>query len=200
MKIEIIMVAYERYEELEIAIRCFRLQSNPNWVLHIVYDGKAPERIVDIITPYMPGGNKEDGRVHFYESPERYQKYGHPNRRSMLQAIECDPNDFILMTNDDNYYVPKYVEYMLKAVDNRTGIVYCNTVHSHFEYNLNSSELRENAIDMGAFMVRADVAKQTGFNHDHFSADGTYAEECVRTCQYKGLKMTKVHKPLFIHN
>jgi hypothetical protein len=199
MKIEIIMVAYERYEELEIAIRCFRIQTNPNWVLHIVYDGKAPQGIINIVAPYL-NGDRADSRIHFYESPERYQNYGHPNRRAMLQAIECNPNDFILMTNEDNYYVPRFVEFMLKAADPKTGIIYCNTVHSHFEYNLNSSELHENSIDMGAFMVRADAAKSTGFNHDHFSADGTYAEECVRTCQHRGLKMIKVHKPLFIHN
>jgi hypothetical protein len=108
--------------------------------------------------------------------------------------------DYILMSNDDNYYVPRFVEFMLNAVDQRAGIIYCDTVHSHCDYDYHHSELKENHIDMGAFMVRADVAKSVGFNHDHFSADGTYAEECMRRCNIKSLRAVKVKKPLFVHN
>ena len=194
LNIHVIMVAYERYIPLEIAIRSFLIQSSPNWVLHIVYDGKAPQRILDIISLV------EDKRIHFYESEERYQNYGHPNRKTMLQTIETNPGDFILMTNDDNYYVPVFVEYMLNAVRARIGIIYCNTVHSHMGYDIHYSELREQGIDMGAFMVREDIAKQTGFNHIHFSADGAYAGECLQTCIRYRLKTVKVNKALFIHN
>jgi hypothetical protein len=194
------MVAYARYEPLEVAIRSFRLQTSPDWTLHIVYDGKAPQGIIDIVSLYLKDGSREDKRIHFYESPERYQKYGHPNRRTMLQSIECNPRDFILMSNDDNYYVPRFVEFMNGAIDQKTGIVYCDTVHSHAEYNYHNSELRENCIDMGAFMVRADIAKSVGFNHDHFSADGTYAEECNAAIKKRGLRAVKVKKALFVHN
>jgi hypothetical protein len=194
--IHVIMVAYERYTPLEIAVRSFMVQSNPDWVLHVVYDGQAPQGILDIVNPLI----QRDGRIHFYQSAERYQAYGHPNRRSMLQSIQCSPTDFVLMTNDDNYYVPKFIEWMLKFVDRTVGLVYCDTVHSHMEYDLHRSEIKENFIDIGAFIVRADVAKQTGFNHDHFSADGVYAEECAATCRGKGLRLVKVAKPLFVHN
>ena len=195
MKIHIIAVAYERPIPLQILIGSFIVQTNPNWVLHIIYDGTAPIEIIDIVTPFV-----KDNRVHFYESPERYQNYGHPNRKTMLQTIETNPGDFILMTNDDNYYVPVFIEYMIAACHAKIGIVYCNTVHSHAQYDVHNSELRENAIDMGAFMVRADIAKRTGFNHIHFSADGTYAEECFQTCLKYRLKVTKINKPYFIHN
>jgi len=195
MKIHIIAVAYERPIPLQILIGSFIVQTKPNWVLHIVYDGPAPKEILDIVKPFL-----KDGRVHFYESPERYENYGHPNRKTMLQSISTDPGDFILMTNDDNYYVPVFIEYMIAACHRRIGIVYCNTVHSHVQYDVHISELYENCIDMGAFMVREDVAKITGFNHIHFSADGTYAEECLRTCLKNRLKAVKINKPLFIHN
>ena len=195
MRLHVICVAYERPIPLQILIGSFIVQTNPNWILHIIYDGTAPKEIIDIVTPFV-----EDDRVHFYESPERYQNYGHPNRKMMLQTIETNPGDFILMTNDDNYYVPLFVEYMLNAVRGRIGIVYCNTIHSHAGYDINYSELRENCIDMGAFIVREDIAKMTGFNHIHFSADGTYAEECSRTCLRNRLKAVKVNKAIFIHN
>jgi hypothetical protein len=198
-KIHCICVAYERYEPLEILIRCFLIQTCPDWVLHIVYDGPAPQRIMDIIEPFTHG-NRKDDRIHFYQSDERYQNYGHPNRRSMLQSIKCDTKDFILLSNDDNYYVPVFIEKMIEVAKPNTGIIYCNTVHSHMQYDINVSELKENFIDIGAFIVRSDVAKATGFNHDHFSADGRYAEECAGTCRARGLQITKIHKPYFIHN
>ena len=77
-------------------------------VLNII---KKRSKVIETIN--TEDGSREDSRIHFYESPERYQNYGHPNRRSMLKAIECNPSDFILMTNDDNYYVPRFVAYML---------------------------------------------------------------------------------------
>jgi len=197
--IQIICVAYERPVELQTLINSFILQTDGRWVLHVVYDGAAPPHILEIIEPFISGSRK-DSRIHFYQSPERYQKYGHPNRRTMLQSIECHHNDFILMTNDDNYYVPRFVEFMLKAITFNTGLVYCDTVHSHMEYGYHVSQLAENFIDMGAFIVRSNIAKGTGFNHDHFSADGVYAEECMRTCERKRLKAVKINKPLFIHN
>lgn len=194
MKLIVIAVAYDRTIWLRSMVDSWLLQTRPDWELHIVYDGPAPDKVKDIMSIY------NDPRIRFYESAQRYQAYGHPNRRSMLQAVQCNPNDYILMTNDDNFYVCKFWELMSSVIKGNTGIVYCNTVHSHFNYDINSSELRENQIDMGAFMVRADLAKITGFNHDHFSADGTYAEECLRTCQQRGATSIKVHKALFVHN
>lgn len=199
MHVQIIMVAYERYIPLEIAIRSFLIQTNPDWVLHIVYDGPAPDGILEIIQPYKEGRFKDE-RIKFYQSDERYQNYGHPNRRSMLQSINCDSSDFILMQNDDNYMIPRSIEFILKEIRHNVGIIYWDTVHSHMEYNVHISELKENFVDMAAFAVRADVAKYTGFNHDHFSADGRYAEECAATCRSRGLQIVKIRKPLLIHN
>jgi len=201
MKIHTICVAYERPKELKILIGSFLVQTSKNWVLHIVYDGPPPQDIIDVVAPYV---NKEssdyDERVNFYQSPERYQNYGHPNRRTMLETIPVNPGDFILMTNDDNYYVPVFIKKMTEACKKGVGIVYCDTVHSHADYDVHVSQLRENGIDMGAFIVRADVARSTGFNYDHFSADGVYAEECLQTCIRRKLLAIKIKKPLFIHN
>lgn len=199
MLIQIICVAYERPVELQTLINCFILQTNPNWVLHIVYDGPAPHNILDVIEPFI-SGNRKDSRVHFYQSLERYQKYGHPNRRTMLQSIECKPDDFILMTNDDNYHTVRSIEFILREAKPNVGLIYWDCVHSHMEYDLHISQLAENFIDMAAFCVRADVAKSVGFNHDHFSADGAYCVECVNGCNHRHLKVVKIPKPLLVHN
>ena len=199
MRIHVIAVAYQRPIQLQILIGSFIVQTNPNWILHIIYDGVAPKEVLNVVEPFLIGIHK-DNRVHFYESPERYENYGHPNRKTMLETIQTESNDFILMTNDDNYYVPVFIEYMIKAIDKHIGIVMCNTVHSHAQYDVHNSQLYENGIDMGAFIVKANIAKETGFNHIHFSADGIYAEECHRTCVRYRMKVVKINKPLFIHN
>lgn len=197
--IHAIIVAYERVEPLEILIRSFLVQTDRRWALHIVYDGPAPQKILDVINPFIEGPRK-DPRIHFYESQIRNEKYGHPNRRMMLQSIQTNPGDYILMGNDDNYHIVRSVEFILKEAKPGIGIIYWDTVHSHMEYNLHISELKENSIDMAAFAVREDIAKKTGFNYDHFSADGSYAEECYANCKRKGLKAVKINKPLLVHN
>ena len=195
MKLQVIAVAYERYIPLEILCKCFQIQTNPNWMLHIIYDGPVPEGIINIVNPLL-----KDERIHFYQSAERYQNYGHPNRRMMLQTLQCEMKDFILMQNDDNYMIPRSVEFILNEIKWNTGLVYWNTIHSHMDYNVHISELKENFIDMAAFAVRVDIAKSVGFNYDHFSADGVYAEQCAKECEKKRLKIVKINKCLLVHN
>jgi hypothetical protein len=102
--LKIIVVAYFRALPLQIMINCFRIQTDKKWEMHIIHDGPAPEDVKAVIP--------EDPRIFFYETEKRLQNYGHPNRRYMLNTIQVNTNDFILITNDDNYYMPEYVRYM----------------------------------------------------------------------------------------
>jgi hypothetical protein len=104
------------------------------------------------------------------------------------------------MTNDDNYYVPVFIEEMLQKATRTVGIVSCNTVHSHFQYKVHESKLVESGIDMGAFIVRYPIAKAIGFKYDDFSADGKYAVECAEACRCNRFDTVHISKPLFIHN
>lgn len=192
--LQVICTAYERPTALRVLIESFLLQTNPNWVLYIIYDGTPPKEIFDVISSY------EDKRIIFEHTPKRNGNYGHPNRDIMLQQIGGSNTDFVLITNDDNYYVPKFIEYMFNMIDNNTGIVYCDTVHSLLNYTLHKSVLRERGIDMGAFIVRFDIAKLVGFKSIHESADGAYAAECKRYCDNRGMLSKYIPKPLFVHN
>lgn len=194
MKLIIIAVAYERPMPLRILCDCFLVQTNPNWELHIIHDGLASAEVRQSMREGL------DERITFSESKTKYGNYGHPNRKAMLQSVKAEEGDFILITNDDNYYVPKFVEYMLGACVANVGMVYCDTLHSYLHYGVHHSELKEEGIDMGAFIVRADVAKEVGFNHYHFSADGAYAEECLAKCREKNMGIAYIAKPLFVHN
>jgi hypothetical protein len=133
-------------------------------------------------------------------SPECNGNYGHPNRKYMLETIPYEEGDFVLITNDDNYYVPQFVEQMLSACLPDTGFVLCDCLHSYDHYDYFSAETAECKIDMGEFIVRLDIAKEVGFTHDHHSADGAYAVECVLKCLERKLGIRKIARALFIHN
>jgi hypothetical protein len=167
------------------------------WKLTIIHDGPAPEQLKSIIKYY------QDARIKFIETATVSGNFGHPNKKLLLGMVPNNHTDFVLMTNDDNYYVPKFIEIMTarcNSLSRKVGIVYCDTVHSYTQYDLLKTQLKENYIDMGSFIVRTDVAKKAGFNGNHLSADGTYAEACAAICQRIRLNIVYIPKPLFVHN
>jgi hypothetical protein len=195
MKLKVICVAYERPVQLLGLICSFVAQTNPNWELYIIYDGEVPED-VNRAKSFV-----QDERVFFSNTPTRNGLWGHPNRKIALESIPGEPGDYVLITNDDNYYVTSFVDQMLTAASvEDTGMVACYTVHSYNLHAVHKSEVRENGIDMGAFIVRLDIARWVGFNHTHMSADGAYAEECGNHCSNEGLRIMMIPRPLFIHN
>lgn len=191
---QIIAVTFGHTTELEVFIGSLLLQTNPDWQLYLVHDGPVPIEVCKIMARYS------DPRITFWHSEERNGKYGHPNRRKALEALEGDPDDFVLMTNGDNYLSPAFVKQMLDAAKPGVGIVTCDCVHSHLDWGYHRSQLFEGGLDMSAFIVRYDVAKAVGFRHDHFSADGAYAVDCGAECARRGLSVAHIARALFVHN
>jgi hypothetical protein len=194
MKLHVIVIAYHRAIPLRSLIDCFLLQTNPDWYMTILHDGPAPDDVKKVARSYG------DPRIIFTDMDEETGNHGFFIRQSVLPLIPGGSNDFVLNTNDDNHYVPRFVEYMLREVQENVGIVFCDTVHSHQDYKLQESELKLSSIDMGAFIVRLDIAKEAGFAHNTYAYDGYFAEDCLSVCKSKGLRAFHIRKPLFIHN
>ena len=193
--LHIIIVAYQRAVPLRIMIDCILIQSYSQWQIHIIHDGPAPKEVKDVVDSY------NDARIQYYETPTVNGAWGHPNRKIALKQLSLNHRDYVLITNDDNYYVPDFIRIFMNECRNEfVGFVYCNTVHSYEKYNLFVSKVKENCIDMGSFIVKLDVAKRVGFNHTHLSADGKYAEDCANYCKRRRLRIVHVEKPLFVHN
>jgi hypothetical protein len=192
--LHVICTVYNRAISLRQLVDCFLLQTSSRWQLHIVNDGAATPEINAVMALYS------DPRITFMATPTVNGVYGHPNRKLMLEILNFSPNDFVLITNDDNYYVPKFVEYFLNECHTDVGFVYCDTIHSYMGYNILKTQVKENLIDMGSFIVRSAMAKKTGFVHTHISADGAYAVECAENCKKRSLKITYIPKSLFVHN
>lgn len=193
MKIVVIAAAYEKPIHLRGQIDSFILQTDTNWEIRIIHDGRSSEEMRSMISLY------DDPRVIFIETKQRTGLWGHPNRRWALEELP-ESEDYVLITNDDNYYVPRFVEFFREQCDEDVGIVYCDTVHSYLNYDVMKSEMRASYIDSGAFIVRMDIAKKVGFIHVHEQADGRYAERCATECLNRSLKIVYISRPLFIHN
>lgn len=197
MVLHVLCVAYKRVLPLRGLIDSFMNQTDARWSLYIMHDGPAPEGVLRVVNdPFYI----TDGRVHYKETPQCNGEFGHPNRRMMLQDLAGACDDYVLITNDDNYYVPAFVEYFLRECRADVGMLYCNTVHSYMQYTVMYSRVKECCIDMGCFIVRSDVAKTVGFNQTNHSADGAYAEACAAYCRVHRLTVKYIDKPLFVHN
>jgi len=193
--LHVIVTVYNRSTNLKILLDSFSVQTCQQWQIHIIHDGPAPQAVKNVINSHA------DLRIQYYETPQVNGSWGHPNRKFMLGQIPLNHRDFVLITNDDNYYVPTFVELMLKECRrDDVGFVYCNTLHSYMGYNVLDTEIRENLIDMGSFIVKLDIARHVGFNSIKFSADGLYAVECVQYCRLRRMKVVKIPKVLFVHN
>jgi GT2 family glycosyltransferase len=192
--VSILAVTYFQETELEVFIGSLLLQTRPDWKLYLVHDGVPPEKVCRIVGRYA------DPRITFWHSEERNGKWGHPNRKKALEALEGNPDDFVLQTNADNYYCPDFVKQMLDSAKPGVGIVMSDTLHSHLNYGYHRSQLFEGGLDLGCFIVRYDVAKSVGFKFDHFSADGAYAVDCGAECARRGLSVAHIARALFVHN
>jgi len=196
--LHIICTVYGRALNLRVLIGSILLQTDPRWRLYIVHDGPAGEDIMAVIR------EAQDPRIKFECTNSVNGYWGHPNRKIMLSKIPFNRKDFVLITNDDNYYVPTFVEVMLQHTGkaaNLIGLVYCNTLHSYLQYDVLKTALKRKFIDMGSFIVRVDVARKVGFNAvEEFEADGIYAEACAEYCHRFRLRSIYVQKTLFVHN
>src|SRR5215217_2141977 len=107
-KLTIVCASYRRYEHLPILIHSIMAQTIQNFRLLILHDG-PDERMHSLLIRYQ---NEFPDRMRFMFTEKRYNDYGHSLRD--LGIKEAD-GEFILITNDDKYYSPQFIEFMMQA-------------------------------------------------------------------------------------
>jgi glycosyltransferase involved in cell wall biosynthesis len=186
-KVSIAVATYDQRDELACLLYSFRAQTYSNWEAVVVHDGPGPVAR-DVVAAIG------DDRVRLIETPERKQQYGHPWRD--LGIFACT-GDYIGLTNGDNYYAPVYFEWMLHLLTARgADLVYCDMVHSHFQWSAFGCAPAKGTIDLGCWVARADLVKATPWRDHGFLGDGTYVEDLCR----KATTVMRIPKPLFVHN
>ena len=181
-KVIVIAPAYLRYPVL---VSSMIAQTYHNWELHLVHDGPAPNDYPRFADP----------RVVFTEEPGPRKNYGHPIREQYLQKIKSGKlsGAYVVVTNDDNYHAPFYLEKLVKALDEHPDApgAYCSgMVHNYAGfpgqapepgkqnvengYNIIQVKPQRGFIDCAAVMVRAKYAGQYGWPDYSHSSDWTY--------------------------
>jgi hypothetical protein len=161
-------------------------QTNIDWSAHVVIDNTIDEfNQIDIV---------KDDRIKYSLLDKRYNDWGHTPREYGKQNSLAK---YVIMSGDDNYYTPNFVAELLKASEFNPAIIYWDMVHSHYEYHYFECQLIYNQIDMGAFAVRNDIAKNIKLGKE-YAADGHFVEKVKDTYQRDGF--VKIDKVLYVHN
>lgn len=201
MKLQIIVVTYDDGEnKRSVALRglidSFLLQTNPDWIMTIIHDGPATQAVKAILKLY-----DNDQRICWLDTETRVGFWGLENKKKILSILKANPGDFVLFSNDDNYYVPAFVGMMMEqAAIGRTGFVYCDFLHHNIGYEIIRSRPETNSIDMGAFITDLSLAQEVSFPYMIPAHDGKFAEEATAICKKRSLRIAYIPKVLFVHN
>lgn len=125
---------------------------------------------------------------------DRKGAWGHYHR--WPTATYDDNADWVIFTNDDNYYAPTFIEVLLNhAIANNSEFVYCDHLHNGLGYYALNAYPTPGLIDMGAFIASMNLVKETSWDDYIDIADGIYAKKLAD-------KTNPVKAPgiLFIHN
>jgi hypothetical protein len=193
-KVRICISAYlnddeRRVTSLYVCVYSLLAQTHQNLEIFIHHDG--PLNDPEIANKFRSLSDK----ITFIDNLPHLKHWGfyHRHPTAMIEPHA----DWILYTNDDNYYVPKFLEIMLAtAKTHDAGVVICDTLHDGLHYNVLNVYPASGLIDMGSFMTRMDVIKKNPWNVlDRYDSDGLYAQQVSQTT-----KCVKAPGVLFVHN
>lgn len=189
-----VLPTYNRVSQLRSTLSAILCQDDENWEAIICIDGlDYSDNFREMI--YTLTENK-DKRVKTLYLDKRYNDWGHtPRELGKGQAS----GRYVIMSGDDNYYVPTFVSEFRKAValNMFPGMIYWDMVHSHYDYHYFQCTPAYNQIDMGAFATRTDLAQQLPLGTE-YAADGLYVENFKH--MFPNEKITKIPKVLYVHN
>jgi hypothetical protein len=177
-----------RHASLMCLLYALQAQTWHNWQCIVMHDGHCKVTVPKI-----------DPRITFVQAEERKGNHGHPHRQATLNRLLDADCTWLLMTNDDNYYAPVFLEWMLMMACNPfvTDLVYCNMIHSHKLWQHLHAHLRRGSIDLGSFMIHKDLARQIQFDDYSFAGDWAYLEKAMQKTEKQ---IRKIPATLFVHN
>jgi hypothetical protein len=216
--VTVICASYRRYRKIHVLIHALLCQTLQNWKLLIIHDG-PDERMRAVVQPYTD----RYAEISYLETEQRHNDYGHSLRE---RGIGLADTPFLMMTNDDNYYAPVFLEIMFGGIEKHgLDFAYCDFISSHSfafksepdpevytniarntqgqwvqaPYNVIRSKPHRSAIDIGNFIVRSEMAREVGFRDKGFAGDGTFVQDLME--RYRGsIKAAKVNQVLYMHN
>jgi hypothetical protein len=196
--LDVVAVAFEREGELCVFVQSWINQTVSNWRLKVIHDGPN-EKFMQIMQGFA---DAKPDQIEFFCTLDRHCDYGHTLRQI---GIDQAQGDYLLITNADNYFIPKAAEY-LGGVMGQSDVVLFDMVHSHNRpggrdlppYSYFETDYRRGSIDVSSAIVRTKMAKKVGFQDKSHDGDATYFEDILRS--HEGISVLKLPQILFVHN
>lgn len=190
-KIEFIIPTWGRPDHLMCLIGALKAQTCQDWSARIVLDGITPLSFESVF-----GYIDSDWRFIDDQLPQRFNDWGHTPRNFGLGKASAE---WVVMTGEDNYYVPTFVEEVLKVAAPDVNFIYTDMVHnwSGGEYKAINCTPKTGNIDIGNSIFRTEFAKQMRLDVHDKCADGKFVEEYLRRF---GGRSVRIDKLLYVHN
>lgn len=199
-KVRIVAASYlngdkRRYAACKSFINSILAQTYDNFELFIVHDGPIDdcEEKIDLMTSI------KDARVKIFETKERVGKFGYPHRKNY--GFINDDFDWIIWTNDDNYYVPVALELLIYASHElKKDILFYNMISSHMFWFPLETEFKAEKLDLGGFIIRKDLMKDFDFEIEGNCtvSDAKLIEDIKSRVDED--RIAKIDNFLFVHN
>jgi len=190
MKIEFIIPTYNRPNQLMGIISSIYSQRSDRWKIHVVAD--APYDGYQRVKDYF----SNDDKIKFTELNGPSGDWGHTPRN---YGLEHATEDWVVMTGDDNYYMPVFVDHFLDSLTPETHFVYCDMIHNWTRHQYLHIECKPKmgSIDIGNFMTKRIYSQQMKLDVTKEVSDGLFVEEYLR--RFDG-EIKHINKPLYVHN
>jgi len=186
MKCSFIVSAFDQPDQLCCLLYALKVQTEPSFEV-LVTDNAITQEMrnqnravlpLDERFRYLPCGLRN-----CYESAN----YGATRARG----------DYLCFPSCDNYYVPEFLERMLKP---GMDLMYCDMVYdarhqTGTTYTVVNVFLRRGLIDKGGFLVKREKFQPFPWEQDLVYADGILMETLARRCM-----SAKVAGVLWVHN
>ena len=195
IKFSFIIPCWEQTHLLKCLLQSIVCQTYSNWEIILIHDGENPSHQYQLIE-YL-----KDSRIKYHSTPKRYGYWGHYGREL---GTNLATGDWIIHTNDDNYYTPNLLEEITSVLTPEINFVYWEMIlgkyhnlHSHNQkdYGHFIPKIQHSYIDWGQFATKSEVIKKYQINKHEAAADGTLVESMKHE-----LNSVFINKCLFIHN
>jgi hypothetical protein len=168
-------------DRLQAFFLCMKRQRYDNWEIVAVTDGPNAAAVRQV-------AELRDPRIRLIETERPLGRWGHPYRQRALDACR---GEFIGMSNDDNYYVPGYLEQMVLALEN-AELAICPFLHSYGGWRVSQA-----GGDLGCWIARASLVRKVPWTGLDFTSDKDYIREMMAVAKDR---VVTVDRPLFVHN
>ena len=189
--IEFVIPTYKSVNNLILILQSLIVQNNENWKASVVIDGNTD--VFDDIKDFY----KNENRIQFTNIPGPSNDLGHTPRNYGLQHTT---EEWVVMTGDDNYYIPTFVDEILKIIDTETAFVYCDMIHNGYGYKLFNCHHSSHNIDIGNMIMKSEYAKQLELDRTILDADGVFCNAYINKFCLDESQIKKINSILYVHN